>query len=72
MMLFDTLNGKLVKWKHGIQEGEGGKASNQERIWVWYSYRGALSLLSQIAITWLRVDAKKVHDDEKEEKDTSS
>jgi hypothetical protein len=31
-----------------------------------------LSLLSQIAITGLRVDARKVHDDEEEEKDASS
>jgi hypothetical protein len=31
-MLPDNLNGKLAKWKHGIQEGEEGEASNQERI----------------------------------------
>jgi len=56
----------------GIQEGEEGEASNQERIWVRHSYRGALSLLSQIAITGIRVNARKVHDDEEEEKDASS
>jgi hypothetical protein len=31
-MLSDNPNGKLAKWKHEIQEGEEGKASNQERI----------------------------------------
>jgi hypothetical protein len=80
-MLSDSLGGKLAKWEHGSLEGEEGgegeeskegEASNQERIWVRYSYRGALSLLSQIAFTGLRVDARKVHGDETEEKDTSS
>jgi hypothetical protein len=71
-MLSDNPNGKLVKWKHGNPEGYEGEASNQERIWVRYSYRSALSLLSQIAITGLRVDARKVIDDEEDERDTSS
>jgi hypothetical protein len=31
-MLSDNHGGKLAKWKHGIQEGEGGEASNLERI----------------------------------------
>jgi hypothetical protein len=31
-MLSYNLNGKLAKWKYGIQEGEEGEASNQERI----------------------------------------
>jgi hypothetical protein len=55
-----------------VKKVKEGEASNPERIWVRYSYRGALSLLSQIAITGVRVDARKVHGDETEEKDASS
>jgi hypothetical protein len=73
MMLSNTLNGKLVKRKHGNpgRRGRQGKQSGKDMSAVLISWC-SLSLLSQIAITELRVDARKVHDDEKEEKDTSS
>jgi hypothetical protein len=74
MMFSDNRGGKLAKWEHGsLEGGEGeeskeGEASNPERIWARYSYRGALSLLSQIAITGLWMDARRVQVDKAEGK----